>query len=499
MQYSAIPSKFQIPFAKNAGASYINAIPQASQIGIVAGRASLNDGFPPVTFLPTGSGGTPPFGADFNGILNQITAWVQWTNAGGLVEYDGTFSAAIGGYPAGAMLAAVTPGSVWLCTVDNNTSNPDTGGSGWVQLTGTISLSAIAANVQNGTWIYVVDSGTADALVVAPTPPVTSYVAGLGLIVKKAGSPNATTTPVVTVSGLGNKTILRSDASSIQPNDLPAFGLFQLEYDGTNFRLMSLAPSTVRIRLTANRTFYLSPSGSDSTGNGTAGSPWATLQFAFNTVYEDYDLAGFSITFQLANGTYTAGILWDGLFLGQTGPIFITGNPGSPTSVIINVVGAPCFHFRYGANVFCNGFRLLCGVTSLYIGACMAEYGGYIGFDNHYFDNCGNCNHIYSNFGTVTCSGHYWITGGAVAHHFCSAGGYINVQGATVVVTGTPTFTTFCSLNGGNVYAIGASFTGSAHGARYFGGYGGLINTGGAGVNFFPGDSAGSSPTGYYI
>ena len=129
MLASAIPTKFTIPFA-NSGAK--NAIPVASQIGITAGAASLTDGFPPLTRTPLAAGGVPPFGEDFNGILNEITAWQQWQGAGGTVPYDSTFSTAIGGYPKGALLASTTAGLFWVSTADNNTTNPDSGGSNWM-------------------------------------------------------------------------------------------------------------------------------------------------------------------------------------------------------------------------------------------------------------------------------------------------------------------------------------------------------------------------------
>ena len=132
MQSSQIPPKFPIPFANAAGSGFIRTVPQASQIGITPGAASLTDGFPPVCFQPVGAGGVPPSGQDFNGLLNLITQWARWESAGGPIKYDSTFSAAIGGYPLGAVLAnATTVGSYWLSTVDNNTSNPDAGGANW--------------------------------------------------------------------------------------------------------------------------------------------------------------------------------------------------------------------------------------------------------------------------------------------------------------------------------------------------------------------------------
>lgn len=135
MLASAVPTKFQIPFANSAGGSFIRPIPQSSQIGIQAGAASLTDGFPPATFSPIAAGGTPPFGQDFNGLLNQVTLWNQWQSAGGPLVYDGTFSSAIGGYPKGAMLqSAVTIGLFFISLIDSNTTNPDSGGTNWIVL-----------------------------------------------------------------------------------------------------------------------------------------------------------------------------------------------------------------------------------------------------------------------------------------------------------------------------------------------------------------------------
>ena len=134
MQSTNIPSKIPLPFAYAAGGSYKNTIPVASQIGITNGKASLTDGFPPLTFQAISSGGVPPFGADFNGILNEITAIQQWQEAGGMFVYDSAFSTTIGGYPKGAILQAAAFGGLWQSTVENNTSNPDTGGAGWISL-----------------------------------------------------------------------------------------------------------------------------------------------------------------------------------------------------------------------------------------------------------------------------------------------------------------------------------------------------------------------------
>ena len=102
MQDSNIPTKFPIPFANNAGPGFVRPIPQASQIGITPGAASLTDGFPPLNFNPVAAGGIPPFGEDMNGILLQITQWIRWLTAGAPLAWDSTYATAIGGYPLGA-------------------------------------------------------------------------------------------------------------------------------------------------------------------------------------------------------------------------------------------------------------------------------------------------------------------------------------------------------------------------------------------------------------
>ena len=128
MQDSNIPTKTPVVWASSAGGSYIHTVPNTSQIGIVNGAASFSDGFVPLNFVATTAGGIPPDGRDFNGILNSLSGWSQWFQAGAPVSYDSSFCTSIGGYPAGAtLLSTVTPGLIWYCTADNNTTNPDGG------------------------------------------------------------------------------------------------------------------------------------------------------------------------------------------------------------------------------------------------------------------------------------------------------------------------------------------------------------------------------------
>ncbi len=133
MQISNLPKLLPVPFA-NSGSK--QDIPVASQIGVSGGRASYTDGFPPLTRTPIAAGGIPPFGTDFNGVLNDITSAIRWAQAGGGYGYDSTFSSSVSGYPVGARLANSTGDGYWLNTVDGNTNNPETSAAtpltGWV-------------------------------------------------------------------------------------------------------------------------------------------------------------------------------------------------------------------------------------------------------------------------------------------------------------------------------------------------------------------------------
>lgn len=142
-----VPTKLAIPFADAAGVSYIRAIPEASQIGIEDGAASLEDGFPPLNATPIVSGGVPPTIKDMNGILNLVSAWSRWTAAGGPTFYDGTFSTAIGGYPKGSVLtSASTAGVLYVSTIDNNTNDPDSVSTGWQKVRDALTLNGQAAS-----------------------------------------------------------------------------------------------------------------------------------------------------------------------------------------------------------------------------------------------------------------------------------------------------------------------------------------------------------------
>lgn len=181
MQLINAPGKLILPFA-NAGSK--NAIPVDSQIGIVAGAASLTDGFPPLTRTPLAAGGVPPSGLDMNGILYELSAIVRWANAGGGYVFDATFAtdADVDGYPKGARVLRSDGQGYWLNTVDGNVTNPETDAAtaisaGWVPdfTNGVASVTMTGSNVtltplQYGRPVIVISGAlTANLNLIFPT------------------------------------------------------------------------------------------------------------------------------------------------------------------------------------------------------------------------------------------------------------------------------------------------------------------------------------------
>jgi hypothetical protein len=200
MQASQTPTLVPLAFAASGTK---NVIPENSQIGITPGAASLQDGFPPLTFTPIAAGGVPPAGADFNGVLNLITQTIRWKHAGGQFGYSSTFAndANVSGYPRGALLLRSDQSGMWLNQTDSNTTNPDTGGAGWSAafVSGTVGQSRnLSMNVATAAATATL---TADEIVVGTSLGGHKYVLGsfsktINLATTGAGGMDTGTAPV---------------------------------------------------------------------------------------------------------------------------------------------------------------------------------------------------------------------------------------------------------------------------------------------------------------
>lgn len=269
MQASQTPTLVPLAFAANGTK---NIIPEASQIGVTPGAASLNDGFPPLTFTPVAAGGVPPAGGDFNGVLNLITASIRWAHGGGRYAFSSTFAADanVSGYPAGAELMSADLQGAWLSLNDSNTDNPDTGpGTKWVPsraygvtaVTGLTNANvtltpaqaaknritlagALTANVQIifPTWLrdWVMVNNTTGAFAVTAKTS-----AGTGVAIPQDGSPTK-----ITGDGTNITQLAENVAAATQIQHAPQMG----QVAGVVASARNLAMSVVAASATATLT-----------------------------------------------------------------------------------------------------------------------------------------------------------------------------------------------------------------------------------------------------
>lgn len=249
--------------------------------------------------------------------------------------------------------------------------------------------------------------------------------------------------------------------------------------------LAALRGGVARYRALAQLTFYISNTGNDGTGNGTAGAPWATLAHALSVAINQYDHNGTSPIIQLANGTYAGfNIATFPIGVGSLG-IQIIGNAANDALVTIN---GNCS--ATAAGMVLNFSHITMAGNDA--GLSAARYG-VIFFQNMIFGQSSSYQISADLGGNVQCNGNYAISGGGVAHMFAGHNSVVEVQGYACVLSNTPAYSSaFAQANsGGTLDASAMTYSGTgATGTRYNAGPGALIATN-AGATYFPGNSAG--------
>lgn len=105
-----------------------NDIPETT---VTKGKASLSQGFPTETELPLAQGGVPPKRKDFNGILNILSSYAMFQQAGGKFTYDARVD-----YTPPAIIFYGS--DLWWCVQANGASSlvvtPGTNTRYWIKL-----------------------------------------------------------------------------------------------------------------------------------------------------------------------------------------------------------------------------------------------------------------------------------------------------------------------------------------------------------------------------
>jgi hypothetical protein len=236
-------------------------------------------------------------------------------------------------------------------------------------------------------------------------------------------------------------TVAVSQTSIIQSNIAVA--------DGAPFLGNKL--SNLRQVLTGNTTYYVSPYGNDANGGlgPNPSSAFQTLQGAWTYLVNKVDLRGYSVTINVAAGTYAPANFSGNLTGYGTGNTVNFVGAGGTSTEITSSGGGSLIGVSNGAVV---------GVSGHYFtgsGFGVAANGGgslYLNGDNT-FGVCGNT-HVYATSGgTVNINGSETITGSAPNHYSTAAGGQIimtAVTAPTITLTGTLSFPLgFCYFRGG--------------------------------------------------
>lgn len=372
-------------------------------------------------------------------------------------------------------------------------------------------------------------TGTADVITLSSTPAITAYEDGQRFVFVTSGANTGAVT--INVDSVG-ASACKLEGQDPGAGDLASGALIEVVRYNSLFHVVggasrnattSLAGKTklsteaqllaktagvvptsdivgkhIRERLTANRTYYVRTDGSNSNTGlaNSAGGAFLTLQKAWDVIQDLIDLNGWTVTVQVGDGTYTAGVDASRPCVGQdaiSGIVF-QGNSGTPGNVIISATNENCFVARRGASFNVKDMEL----RTTTAGDCIiAETGGSIAFSGIRFGACAG-RHVEAWGGAVVSPfGAYSIVGNAARHIFASSNGVIQFTGTfTITLTGTPAFSQQFARasNNGTIYCDSGAitFSGAATGKRYEAVQGGCIDTEGGGANYFPGNSAGS-------
>ncbi|MFG1414055.1 phage tail protein [Xanthobacter sp. VTT E-85241] len=339
--------------------------------------------------------------------------------------------------------------------------------------------------IRAGVWNYVAAGGTASALTIALSPAIAAYSEILGTPLRVMISAENAGPATLNVNGIGAQPIKTMRGATLNRGDLPAGAIVTVIWAGSAFLLSGVAYQDIRIKLTGDATVYVSNAGSDSTGDGSAAHPWATIEHAYNQVRRLYDTAGYQVTISCAPGTYAGGTLTGPL--PGLGMVYILGSGSSPSDVVIGPLSV-----QTGAYVRFDRVR-----HSAPTSAGVSAYSSNVYFMDVDFGPC-----LYSQVQAyggsfVLFQSGYRISSGGQNHIYASGRSYISYATPgpiPVAITGTPSFTDqFAWADSmSTITAMSAVFSGASTGKRHTIDQNSLCVTGGGGVNFFPGSVAGA-------
>ena len=145
----AQPDLIPMPFAENATPGTIEPIEATTPT--VPQDATWSTGFPQVTMQPLASGGIPPRGQNFNGVLNALSQHIFHMQGGGQYKWSDDH----GPYSIGDVLQSDDGLRAYVSIVNNNTdnfnTNPSAIGTSWLPWSGGAASELVAGLIQIAT------------------------------------------------------------------------------------------------------------------------------------------------------------------------------------------------------------------------------------------------------------------------------------------------------------------------------------------------------------
>lgn len=294
--------------------------------------------------------------------------------------------------------------------------------------------------------------------------------------------------------------ILTVDDASAADNDIARFTADGIE--GIPYSTLR-TDMGIRELLTAARTYYVRTDGHDTasglnnTTDATTGA-FLTGAHGLDIILGDtLDFGGNTVTLKFAAGTYgqTATpadtLLIDRPWVGG-GSLRIEGDTTTPSNVILQAhANSFCVYCSatLPGNLYIEGFKTQTGYCGIY------HYGlGFIMLGKWDFGAASIHAVADGPAAALQFNEDYTISGNATYHLLASYGGiWVPV---VVTLSGTRAFTTYAEVVYGGFLGHDGSFVGSATGKRYHVMGNGVIETDGAGANYFPGDAAGTEDSG---
>jgi hypothetical protein len=255
--------------------------------------------------------------------------------------------------------------------------------------------------------------------------------------------------------------------------------------------------------LTAARTYYVRTDGNDANTGlvNTSGGAFLTIQKAID-VAAALDSSTYDVTIQVADGTYNTGLGLVAKSMVGAGRIIIKGNEATPANVVLHcnttTARAEGLAVRGVTTVYeIRGVKLTSAASTFAPRALEADQGGILEFATIDFGSGWSWHVRAEGYGVNRAIGNYTVSAGASAH-LVAINALVFTQSQTITLSGTPSFTTAYAYGYqvGVVLGNNCTFVGSATGPRYRSELNAVVNAGGAGADYYPGNSAGSTLTG---